>query len=1064
MTVGIAGRVARAFLTSKLTPLVTVASLTVGALGLLATPREEEPQISVPMVDVIAAMPGAGPLEIENHVVRPIERRMWGLPGVEHVYAQSGDGYAVVTVRFRVGEDQERSVVRVHAKLQSDMDVMPAGVLPPLVKPHAIDDVPILALTLHGGGATANELRQVALHLEDEIRTVNDVAETSVIGGEPREITVTMDAARLAAAGVTPGEVALALQSANVRLQSGEYASGNRVVRVSVGAGLTSAGDVERVVVGTRSGSPVYVASVATVSEGFGEPTNYVAHVAGGRPAEAAVTLQVAKRHGANATKVAEEALHRVEAARERLLPGGVTYDVTRNYGETASEKAGDLILHLLIATVSVTVLIGIFLGWREALVVLVAVPVTLALTLFAYYALGYTLNRITLFALIFSIGILVDDAIVVVENIYRHLQIGRVSAENAAVEGVDEVGNPTILATFTVIAAILPMAFVSGLMGPYMRPIPVGASVAMLASLGVAFVVTPWLALKLLRGHVKPLAAREPGDEGGSAAGSAGKPGFGAFYARIMTPLMDSRAWRMRFYGSVGVLLLASVALLGVKLVQVKMLPFDNKSEFQVVLDFPEGMALETSQAAAQQVADRLRKVPEVTSTQVYAGTAAPFNFNGLVRHYFMRRGSNVADLQVNLVSKGRRKRQSHEIAVAVRPGIDSIARLYGASAKVAEIPPGPPVLSTLVAEIYAPTDSLRVATAERVKAIMETTPGVVDVDWSIDAPGAQRRFRVDRARAAQDGANVEQIARTVVVAVNCMAVTGAEAGRAREGIAITPRLAALDRLSDLSILAIPVATAVGPRPLARYVSVDSQTIESTRMRRNLRPVVYVTGDVAGSVEAPVYAILAMNARLDSLRVQGAEVRRYNAVQPDRLDEIALKWDGEWQVTIEVFRDLGIAFAIVLVLIYVLVVGWFQSFTIPLVIMAPIPLTMIGILPGHAATGAFFTATSMIGMIALAGIIVRNSILLVDFIQLAQQRGRMLRAAVIEAGSVRFRPIALTAAAVVAGGLVMVLDPIFQGLAVSLISGAIVATLLTMVVVPLLYWELERRKEERAQ
>ncbi|MBM3908754.1 MAG: efflux RND transporter permease subunit [Gemmatimonadetes bacterium] len=1057
---GIAGRVARAFLTSKLTPLVTVASLAVGALGLLATPREEEPQISVPMIDVIVAMPGANPVEVENHVARPLERRMWELPGVDHVYAMSGDGYAVVTVRFKVGEDQERSVVRVHSKLQSDMDLVPTGVLPPLVKPHAIDDVPIVALTLHGAGTDMNTLRQVALHLEDEIRTVTDVAATAVIGGQPKEISVTMDAARLAAAGVTPGEIAMALQGANARLQAGEYAAGNAVVRVTVGAGLTSAADVGRVVVTTRGGAPVYVASVATVTEGYGEPTNYVAHLAAGKEAEPAVTVQVAKRQGANATRVAEEVLHRVEAARERLLPAGVTYEVTRNYGETAAEKAGELILHLIIATVSVTLLIGFFLGWREAIVVLVAVPVTLALTLFAYYALGYTLNRITLFALIFSIGILVDDAIVVVENIYRHLQMGRVGAEAAAVEGVDEVGNPTILATFTVIAAILPMAFVSGLMGPYMRPIPVGASVAMLASLGVAFIVTPWLALKLLRGHVQPPATPVEGREHEPEEGS----GFARWYTGIMEPLMDNRRLRLRFYGGVVLLLLASMGLLGVKLVEVKMLPFDNKSEFQVVLDFPEGTALETSQAASRQIAEYLRSVPEVTHTQIYAGTAAPFNFNGLVRHYFMRRGSNVADLQVNLKPKGERSRQSHDIAVAVRPAIDSIAKMYGARAKVAEIPPGPPVLSTLVAEIYAPTDSLRIATAEQVRRIMETTPGVVDVDWSIDAPGAQRRFRVDRVRAAQDGANVEQIARTVVLALNGMPVAGAEAEQAREGVAITPRLAARDRSSEGALLAIPVATAFGPRPLARYVSVDSTTIESTRMRRNLRPVVYVTGDVAGSVEAPVYAILAMNERIDSLRVRGALIHRYNAVQPDRLDEVALKWDGEWQVTIEVFRDLGIAFAIVLLLIYVLVVGWFQSFTIPLVIMAPIPLTLIGILPGHALTGAFFTATSMIGMIALAGIIVRNSILLVDFVQLAQERGRSLRDAVLEAGAVRFRPIALTAAAVVVGGIVMVLDPIFQGLAVALISGAIVATLLTMVVVPLLYWELQRTAEEKAK
>jgi multidrug efflux pump subunit AcrB len=727
---------------------------------------------------------------------------------------------------------------------------------------------------------------------------------------------------------------------------------------------------------------------------------------------------------------------------------------VTRDYGETAGEKAHELILHLLIATVSVTLLIWLFLGWREAVVVLVAVPVTLALTLFVYYALGYTLNRITLFALIFSIGILVDDAIVVVENIYRHLKMGDRTPEMAAVEAVDEVGNPTILATFTVIAAILPMAFVSGMMGPYMRPIPVGASVAMLASLAVAFIVTPWLGYRLLKGHVKTSGAahdraHEPEESGR----------FARLYTRIMTPLMERRPRRLAFYGAVAGLLLVSIGLVFVQAVKVKMLPFDNKSEFQVVLDLPEGATLETSNALGQEIADYLRTVPEVRSTEVYAGTAAPFNFNGLVRHYFMRSGPNVADVQVNLLPKGERSRQSHAIAVAVRPGIDSIARRYDASAKVAEIPPGPPVLSTLVAEVYAGDDSSRLEAARRVKQVFETTPGVVDVDWTVEAPQQGHAFRVDRVRAAEAGASVEQITGTLYLALSGAPAGVASSQTAREGTAIVPRLPAEQRSSVEALLALPIATASGPQPLARFVTVAPSIRESARVRKDLRPAIYVTGDVAGEIESPVYAILAMNKKLDAIRVNGAEIARYNAVQPDDLSETAIKWDGEWQVTIEVFRDLGLAFAIVLVLIYVLVVGWFQSFKIPLVIMAPIPLTLIGILPGHAFSGAFFTATSMIGMIALAGIIVRNSILLVDFIQLAEARGRPLREAVLEAGAVRFRPIALTAAAVVVGGLVMVLDPIFQGLAVALMSGAVVATLLTMVVVPILYWELRRRE-----
>jgi len=1050
MTMGIAGRIAGRFLRSKLTPLVTLAAVAAGLMAILATPREEEPQISVPMIDVLVGLPGATPTETENLLVRPIERRMFEIPGVEHVYSTAGDGFAMVTVRFRVGEDQDRSVVNVHAKLFAGVDQAPAGATPPLVTPHSIDDVPILTLTLHSARQRSDELRQVAVHLEDEIRTVPDVAETFVVGGAPRQLRVTLDPVRMVAAGVTPGEVAQSLRGANARLQAGEFAAGDQVYLVRVGAPLTSPADVGSVVVARRGPAAISLRDVADVRDDFGARTSYVSHAERGGGGESAVTISVAKRRGANATSVARAVLARVEGARARLLSPDIAIAVTRDYGETAREKASELILHLAIATLSVTVLIWLFLGWREALVVLVAVPVTLALTLFAYYVLGYTLNRITLFALIFSIGILVDDAIVVVENIYRHLALGGADAEAAALAGVDEVGNPTILATFTVIAAILPMAFVSGLMGPYMRPIPVGASVAMLASLGVAFAITPYLALRLLRGHVGAVRTAHGDERQGS--------GFGSRYRRLMTALMLSPRRRSAFYAAVVVLLVASMALVGLRVVAVKMLPFDNKSELQVILDSPEGTTLETSAALGTEVAAYLRTVPEVESTELYAGAAAPFNFNGLVRHYFLRRGANVADVQVNLRPKGERRRQSHAIAVAVRPGIDSIARRYSASAKVAEIPPGPPVLSTLLAEVYAGSDQERLEAARRVKTVFETTPGVVDVDWSVEAPQRQLAFRVDRDRAAAAGASVEQLAQTVALAESGMPVGLASAPTAREGVAIVPRLAVEDRSSVEALLVLPVATAGGVEPLGRFVSVDSTVRESIRLRKDLRPVIYVTGDVAGTIESPVYAILAMNRRLDSVRVGGAVIRRYNAVQPDRLDETAMKWDGEWQITLEVFRDLGVAFAAVLVLIYVLLVGWFQSFKVPLVIMAPIPLTLTGILPGHALTGAFFTATSMIGMIALAGIIVRNSILLVDFIQLAEERGASVEEAVIEAGSVRFRPIALTAAAVVIGGLVMVLDPIFQGLAVALMSGAVAATLLTMVVVPLLYWELRRR------
>jgi len=1052
---GIAGRVAQAFLHSKLTPLVAIASLAAGLLGILATPREEEPQISVPMIDVIVALPGASPREAENLLARPIEQRMLEIPGVDHVYTVAGEGYAMVTVRFEVGQDQERSVTRVQAKLAAAMNEAPPGSTPPLVKPHSIDDVPVLALTLHSRDYDANTLRQIAIHLEDEIRTVSEVASTFVVGGQPRQFRVMLDAARLAATGVTPGEIAAALGGANARLQAGELATANEVYLIDVGAPLSTAVEIGGVVVGIRGGAPVYLRNVADVTEGFGEAVTYVSHAGLAGPAEHAVTIAVAKRPGANATEVTHAVMERVDAAEGRLLPQNVGIEVTRDYGETAGEKAKELILHLLLATASVTLLVWFFLGWREAVIVLVAVPVTLSLTLFAYYVMGYTLNRITLFALIFSIGILVDDAIVVVENIYRHFQKGDRSPEAAAIEAVDEVGNPTILATFTVIAAILPMAFVSGLMGPYMRPIPVGASIAMLASLAVAFIITPYLAYRLLKGHVasaaRPLPRAHEAEEGTR---------FARFYARIMTPLMDQRPRRLAFYGGVAALLFISMGLVAVKAVQVKMLPFDNKSEFQVIMDLPEGTTLETTNALGREIAAYLRHVPEVKSTEVYAGTAGPFNFNGLVRHYFMRAGPNVGDVQVNLVSKSDRSRQSHAIAVAVRPGIDSIARRYSAAVKVAEIPPGPPVLSTLVAEVYAADDSTRLEAARQVLAVFESTEGVVDVDWTIEAPQQKRVFRVDRVRAAEAGASVAQITGTLYLALSGAPAGVASSATALEGTAIVPRLPIERRSSVEALLSLPIATPSGPQPLARFVDVIPATRDGIRIRKDLRPVIYVTGDVAGAVESPVYAILAMNKKLDRIRINGARIARYNASQPDRLTETAIKWDGEWQVTIEVFRDLGIAFAIVLALIYVLVVGWFRSLTIPLVIMAPIPLTLIGILPGHALTGAFFTATSMIGMIALAGIIVRNSILLVDFIQLAEARGRSLREAVLEAGAVRFRPIALTAAAVVVGGLVMVLDPIFEGLAVALMSGAIVATLLTMVVVPLLYWELGRRRE----
>jgi multidrug efflux pump subunit AcrB len=888
----------------------------------------------------------------------------------------------------------------------------------------------------------------LAVHLEDAIRTLPDVAQTLVIGGSPRQFRVRLDPVRLMASTVAPNDVVQAIRGSDERFVAGEFSQRDTVVDVRVGARPATREDLEKLVVANRSGQSVVLADVAEVTDTWAEATNMVSHH-DRDGSSSAVTISVSKRPGANATQVASQALERVEAARARLIPSDVQMEVTRNYGETAKDKADELILHLVIATLSVTALIWVFLGWREALVVLVAVPVTLSLTLFVYYAFGYSLNRITLFALIFSIGILVDDAIVVVENIYRHLALGKYHPEESAIHGVDEVGNPTILATITVIAAILPMAFVSGMMGPYMRPIPIGASAAMIASLAVAFIITPWLAFRLLKGHVHVAAAAQ------------GETRFARNYRRLMEGLMSSERRRMGFYAGTIVLLLASISLLFFKAVQVKMLPFDNKSEFQVILDEPRGTTLETSDALANEVAKALLVIPEVTTTQAYAGTSSPFNFNGLVRHYFLRRGGDVSEVQVNLLPKGDRHRQSHEIAIAARKIVAPIAARYHARAKVAEIPPGPPVMSTLVAEVYADRDSVRTEAALAVRHVMETTPGVVDVDWSVQAPQKERLFQVDAVEAARMGASVASISQTLGLGLSGANLARMDAPAALEQREVNARLGVSDRSSVEALLALPVATNLGTQPLERFVKIDTVSRPSSRMRKDLRPVIYVTADVADTIEAPVYAILAMNARLDSVKVQGATITRYNSSAPKRLDETALKWDGEWQVTIEVFRDLGLAFAVVLLLIYVLVVGWFQSFSVPLVIMAPIPLTLIGILPGHALAGAFFTATSMIGMIALAGIIVRNSILLVDFIQLSEERGVPVAMAVIEAGAVRFRPIALTAAAVVVGGIVMVLDPIFQGLAVALMSGAVVATILTMVLVPLLYWELRKNVEE---
>ncbi|MSR21599.1 MAG: efflux RND transporter permease subunit [Gemmatimonadetes bacterium] len=1050
MKTGLSGGIAQRFLNSKLTPLLVAASLAAGLGALATTPREEEPQIRVPMIDVAVGMPGASPREVERRVVEPLERAIWEVPGVEYVYSTAQTDGALITARFEVGTEPEAALTRLYGKLLANADKTPLGATPPLVTLHGINEVPILTITLSGGADAGDGylLRQQAVELAAELKRLPDVAETWVVGGASREVRVTLDPAALAARGLSAGAVMQALGAASVDLPAGDLVAGNRSVPVRVGHLLRDLDEVRSVVVGVRGDRAIRLSDVAAVEDGPAEPDQYVGFLpAGGTSFEPAVTIAIAKREGKNAATVAQSAMERVEELTGSLLAADVRVTVTRDYGETATEKSRELLLHILIATLGVAVLVWVTLGWREAVVVLVAVPVTLALTLLVYRLYGYTLNRITLFALVFAIGILVDDAIVVVENIARHLAMGLRPAGEAAVMAVDEVGNPTILATLTVIAAILPMAFVSGLMGPYMRPIPVGASVAMVFSLAVAFIVTPYLAVRLLKGH-----AAHAETEGAEERLPDSRIARG--YRRLLEGLIAHPRRRFGAYSAMVALLVASAALVPLKLVTVKMLPFDNKSEFQLIVDMPEGTTLERTAHVAQALAVAVAKDQAVRDVQTYAGVAAPFNFNGLVRHYFLRRGPTVADVQVNLAPKHERSEQSHAIALRIRPVVDSIARAYGAAVKVAEIPPGPPVLSTLIAEIYGPTYEAQIAAAERVREVFEATEGVVDVDWTVTAPHAEVHAAVSQAEALRAGTSVQEVAQTVAAAMG-----GAMAGllhdpHAGEPVPIRVALRDAAMTSQGDLAALPIATPNGARSLGSLATLDSVAAHVPIFRKNLRPVVYVTGDVAGEMESPAYAMLAMRDALEEVG-EGFEV--YYAGSPTLTEEPFLVWDGEWQITVDVFRDLGIAFAAVLVLIYVLVVAWFQSFKVPLVIMAPIPLTLIGILPAHAASGAFFTATSMIGMIALAGIIVRNSILLVDFVELGRARGRSVQDAVVASSLIRSRPIVLTAAAVVIGGAVMVTDPIFQGLGIALISGAVVATALTLVAVPLLYYEMNR-------
>ncbi len=1069
---GISGRIAAAFVESRLTPLIALVLLLGGLFAIVVTPREEEPQINVTMASVMVPFPGASVADVEALVAIPAEQVLAQMNGLEHVWSVSRPGQALINVEFKVGVSRTEAVVRLHDTILSHRDWLPRdlGVGEPLVKPQGIDDVPIVAVTFwsRDPSRTAADLEKVAHAVEVELKRVPGTREVSTIGAPGRVVQVLLDVDKLSAYGLAAADLRQALQSANAAAPAGDLVRENTTVLVETGAFLQSAQDVRDLVVGTSRGLPVYVSDVATVVDGPPPPERYVWMAQGAAtsqdraatPARAAafapaVTVQVTKKPGENAVQVARALRTRLDELRNVVIPPDVETSVTRDYGQTADDKAKLLITKLLFATASVVALVFVTLGRREAVVVGTAVLVTLAATLFASWAWGFTLNRVSLFALIFSIGILVDDAIVVAENIHRHREL----EPDAPLVGlipraVDEVGGPTILATFTVIAALLPMAFVSGLMGPYMSPIPINASMGMLISLAVAFIITPWLALKLAPpAHHMP---KEP---------SRLDRLLPRAFRKLLTPFVDERrgARRRRLLGlGIAVAILASVSLAAVQLVVLKMLPFDNKSEFQVIVDLPSGSPLEATAAALADLGARVATVPEVLNYQAYAGAASPINFNGLVRQYALRQRPEQGDLQVNLVDRHHRSRSSHEIALAVRADLEAVGQRHGAKVKVVEVPPGPPVLSPLVAEVYGPDEDGRHQVAKSIRSVLGHTPYVVGLDDSIEDSAERLLVHVDQQKAARAGVPVADVVAAIRTALSGDDVTMIHDGQAKYAVPVRLTIPAEQHGQLESVLAMTVRNAAGEGiPLAELVSAQSTTRELTRYRKDLLPVTYVIGDVAGGADSPLYGMFqARNPILQAAVPHGLPLREHFVSPPsDPYRAYAFKWDGEWQVTYETFRDMGIAYAVGLVLIYLLVVAQFGSYVTPLVIMAPIPLTIIGVMPGHALLGQPFTATSMIGMIALAGIIVRNSILLVDFAQMQLDRGVPFAQAIIDAAAARAKPIALTGLAAMLGALFILDDPIFNGLAISLVFGILVSTLLTLVVIPVLYFAVNRRR-----
>ncbi|UZH54939.1 efflux RND transporter permease subunit [Salinimicrobium tongyeongense] len=1063
MKEGLAGKIAKGFINSKLTVLLMIVFMIVGVYASFLIPREEEPQIDVPMADIFVGYPGASPTEVEQRIVKPLEKMVSNIPGMEYVYSTSMEEQGMLIVQFYVGEDIERSYVKLYNELMKNMDQFPPNVTQPLVKTRAIDDVPVLGLTLWSENYDDYQLRQIANELRHEIEKVEDVSIVKTIGGRNRQLRVVLDKDRMAASGVDMLGVAEKIQASNQQLSSGSFDRNDSEVLVSTGSFLESPQDVENLIVGVNNNQPVYLKQIAMVQDGPEIPKSYVTFGYGqatdtseNYPAEyPAVTLSVAKRKGADAMKIADVILEKVEHLQTNLIPEDVHVEVTRNYGETASHKVGELLLHLIGAIIAVTLVVMLAMGWRGGLVVFLSVPITFALTLLSYYMLDYTLNRITLFALVFVTGIVVDDSIIIAENMHRHFKMKRLPFKQAALYAINEVGNPTILATFTVIASVLPMAFVSGLMGPYMSPMPIGASIAMILSLFVALTITPYLGYIFLREKEKkgkPVKEAEKGIEDSMIY---------RIYRRFEEPLIDNKKIRWGFLGFTAFLLLGSVALFFTEDVAVKMLPFDNKNEFQVVIDMPEGTTLERTAVVTKEVGQYLNQSPQVVNYQTYIGTSAPITFNGLVRHYDLRGASNTADIQVNLLPKGDRSLQSHDIAKLLRPDIQAIGEKYGANIKLVEVPPGPPVLSTIVGEVYGPDYETQIALADSIQTILHNTDDVVDIDWMVEADQKEYEFEIDKEKAMLYGIAPQQIVYTLNSALGERAITQLYDEEATQRVGIVLTLDEEEKSSVQDIMQINIASQKGQMiPIADLVEPKEVIRDKSVYRKNQKRVVYVLADMAGELESPVYAILGMEEKLKEIELPaGYEISDLYMGQPEYEDDYTVKWDGEWQITLEVFRDLGIAFLGVIVIIYILIVGWFQNFKAPIVMMVAIPLSLIGIVLGHWIMGAFFTATSFIGMIALAGIMVRNSVLLIDFVNLRLEDGIPLKQAVIEAGAVRTTPILLTAGTVVIGAFVILFDPIFQGLAISLMGGTIVSTFLTLLVVPLVYYMIERKK-----